>query len=235
VDGKPVQLNISAVMQNGVTSRKLVLAAADSTRQHHDYEVTYRTSARVLFKANVDRFVWDVWGTGGAGTGVMLSCAVSLPEGANATDPIFSSNRSVRSPWAETTAITRFPFCASCTNFCAARLIRWASATDVPPNFATISIENTSAPFYGESTGKVTKGSADFSSLCSRQSRQCKIQNDGVACGDLFKSFPQEIPQSCIMNFEFSISCVSATNCNLSTVTDRKRSRRWRLLGMVFD
>lgn len=82
VDGKPVQPNISAITQNGVTSRKLVLAAADSTRQTHDYSVTYKTSARVLFNSDVDRLVWDVWGTGGAGTGVMLSCAISLPEGA---------------------------------------------------------------------------------------------------------------------------------------------------------
>ena len=81
VDGRPVQPNISAVTRNGVTSRRLVLAAADSSRQSHDYAVTYRTSARVLFKSDVDRLVWDVWGTGSAGTGVMLSCAISLPEG----------------------------------------------------------------------------------------------------------------------------------------------------------
>ena len=47
------------------------------------------------------------------------------------------------------------------------------------------------------------------------QNGKCKMQNDGVACGDLFQSFPQEIPQFCILHFEFCISCVSTLNCNL--------------------
>ena len=48
----------------------------------------------------------------------------------------------------------------------------------------------------------------------SRQSRQCKMQNEGVALGDLFQSYPQEIPQFCTLHFEFCISCVSTINCN---------------------
>ena len=82
VDGKPVQPTISAVTQNGVTTRTLILSASDSSRQSHDYSVTYKTRSRVLFKPDVDRLVWDVWGTGTAGKGVMLSCAIALPEGA---------------------------------------------------------------------------------------------------------------------------------------------------------
>jgi hypothetical protein len=41
------------------------------------------------------------------------------------------------------------------------------------------------------------------------------MQNEGVALGDLFQSFPQEIPQFCTLHFEFCISCVSTINCNL--------------------
>ena len=47
------------------------------------------------------------------------------------------------------------------------------------------------------------------------QNVECKMQNEGVALGDLFQSFPQEIHQFCILNFEFCISCVSTRNCNL--------------------
>jgi len=53
------------------------------------------------------------------------------------------------------------------------------------------------------------------------------MQNKGVALGDLFQSFPQEIPQFCILNFEFCISCVSTINCNLKkgTIPESIRDR----------
>ena len=47
------------------------------------------------------------------------------------------------------------------------------------------------------------------------QNVECKMQNEGVALGDLFQLFPKEIPQFCILHFEFCISCVSTINCNL--------------------
>ena len=47
------------------------------------------------------------------------------------------------------------------------------------------------------------------------QNVECKMQNEGVALGDLFQSFPQKIPQFCTLHFEFCISCVSTINCNL--------------------
>ena len=46
------------------------------------------------------------------------------------------------------------------------------------------------------------------------QNVECKMQNEGVALGDLFQSFSKEIPQFCILHFEFCISCVSTINCN---------------------
>ena len=47
------------------------------------------------------------------------------------------------------------------------------------------------------------------------QNVECEMQNEGVAYGDLFQSFPKEIPQFCILHFEFCMSCVSTINCNL--------------------
>jgi hypothetical protein len=50
------------------------------------------------------------------------------------------------------------------------------------------------------------------------QNEECKMQNDGVGYADLFKSFPQEIPQFCTLHFEFCISSGSATNSNQNIV-----------------
>ena len=41
------------------------------------------------------------------------------------------------------------------------------------------------------------------------------MQNHCVAYGDLFQSFPKEIPQFCILHFSFCIWGVSTINCNL--------------------
>jgi len=43
------------------------------------------------------------------------------------------------------------------------------------------------------------------------------MENFGVAKGDIFKSFPKEIPQLSIINYQLSIinSCVSTRNGNL--------------------
>lgn len=80
VDDKAVQPRIRSTTEKGVSRRVLELAASDTSRTVHTYSITYKTSSRVLFKSDVDRIVWDVWGRGGP-SGVMLSCAVSLPEG----------------------------------------------------------------------------------------------------------------------------------------------------------
>ena len=80
VNGRAVAPEIVRTNVNGAVSSRLLLTSGDTSRPTHDYSVTYKTSSRVLFKSDVDRIEWDVWGRGPSG--VMLSCAVSLPEGA---------------------------------------------------------------------------------------------------------------------------------------------------------
>ncbi|WP_458400974.1 DUF2207 family protein [Mailhella sp.] len=80
VNGRAVAPEIVRTNVNGEVSSRLLLTSGDTSRPTHDYSVTYKTSSRVLFKSDVDRIVWDVWGRGPSG--VILSCAVSLPEGA---------------------------------------------------------------------------------------------------------------------------------------------------------
>ena len=80
VNGRAVAPEIVRTNVNDEVSSHLLLTSGDMSRPTHDYSVTYKTSSRVLFKSDVDRIEWDVWGRGPSG--VMLSCAVSLPEGA---------------------------------------------------------------------------------------------------------------------------------------------------------
>ena len=60
------------------------------------------------------------------------------------------------------------------------------------------------------------------------QNVECEMQNEGVAYGDLFQSFPKEIPQFCILHFEFCMPCVSTINPNLpSLAISIPRSMAW--------
>ena len=65
------------------------------------------------------------------------SMSISRGCGRGETSCAIATSSSVVLPRAESTATTRFPSSAACTIRPAARLMRLASATDVPPNFMT--------------------------------------------------------------------------------------------------
>ena len=70
---------------------------------------------------------------------VESSMSSSRASGAAETSPAIASSSSVVLPRAESTATTRAPASRRSTMRRAARLMRCASATDVPPNFITTS------------------------------------------------------------------------------------------------
>ena len=69
---------------------------------------------------------------------VESSMSISRGSGTGETSWASAMRRSVSLPRAESTATTRWPASALATIRAAARLIRSASATEVPPNFITM-------------------------------------------------------------------------------------------------
>ena len=68
---------------------------------------------------------------------VESSMSISRGWGRSDTSSAIATSSSVVFPRAESTATTRLPSSAACTMRPAARLMRSASATEVPPNFIT--------------------------------------------------------------------------------------------------
>ena len=77
-DGKPV---IPSVQSDQYETRTVRLTAPDTSRELHEYTLTYKARDRILFLSDVDRLDWDIWGTS-PGAGLQVSCAIELPEGA---------------------------------------------------------------------------------------------------------------------------------------------------------
>ena len=78
---------------------------------------------------------------------VESSMSISRGSGVAKTSSAIAISSSVVLPRAESTATTEWPSWCFSTIRCAARLMRPASATDVPPNFMTM-IEDMGAPGY---------------------------------------------------------------------------------------